>query len=64
MQLAPVAFLATLLAATATANPLLSKRGPVPVGFGQEIQNPDQTNHWVRDLLSLPSHTGEEEGTN
>ena len=51
-----IATFSALLAAVAAAalpNPFLNERQLVPVGFGQELQNNDQTNHWVSPKLKL-----------
>ena len=40
--------LAVASAATALASPALQARAtPANIGFGQQIQNTDEANHWV-----------------
>lgn len=40
------AVLASLLA-SALASPLSLEKRDIEVGYGQQIQNSDETNHWV-----------------
>ena len=53
MLFATTTFL-SLLTAAAAVNPFLTVRDFPPVGFGQELQNSDQANHWVSSAYPSP----------
>ena len=49
MKFTSAIVLAVASATTAIASPAIEVRAPNPpnIGFGQQLQNTDQANHWV-----------------
>ena len=58
MQFIAAIVLAVTSATAALASPALDMRATPPnIGFGQQLQNTDQANHWVTWYVHRPSRS-------